>query len=930
MIKVNRRDFLKGSVAIGVAGALSGTILNTLKPSKAHADETGTIAYTPTTCVGCTTWCAVEVKTQTINGIKRAIDIRGNQNSQRSNSVCPRGLIALQEAYDADRVKVPMRRTNLQKGRGVDPGFIPVSWDAALNEIAVKMKDMRDNGNVHKWAWLRGRYSYNRKVTYEALKTVYGSPNAISHSAICAEAENVARSLCVGRHGYDDYDLENCTYLIVWGADPVSSNRLVSGTIERLGARQNAGMKVVAVDPRLNALASKADRWLPVIPGQDGALALAMASYILSQNLWNKAFVGLDDTVFTPGSDAVVGSVAEKGTIGVVAWWNKVLKNCDPDSSNFAGTGKTVAQITGIDVTTIKQVAHDFATIGGETAISWMGPGVAMQPNGIYGAWAVIALNALVGSLDHKGGVIQAEPSNSYYSDAVPSTSSYTDAIASTGASKAKLIHYVQKNSYDNNALAMPAIEYDTSTKTFGYQKISPTARLAKCIIDKSPYETKMLVGAMVNHPFSCVGANLFEQALSGDMSGWSATMDDNAPPFVVDVTTHVSEFGMLADIILPAKHLGLEAKASTHQRSGRYKIHSLYNECITPVWPETKNAELEFPWLLAQALDAVGFSKLIDYYRTKYPADMLGAAPLAKTATAADFAEIAWKYHATKKGDSAANRISQFAVISAATYDPTGISSTVGGGNGITQATYATDYFDANGRGKAWNAAVANTGGWTTKSSKVEIHNPSSALQVFFDTYIKDASKFNTTVSNFLSACNYNKIANLVATNGEDNSYANMPNYEDPYINEAAGYTLTFIDYKSRFNREGRSANTPWYHEFKSCDAGDEKWKDVIKINPIDAANMGIADGDSVIVSSPSNTTGIECIAKLWQGVRPGTVTKAYGQGHWAYGRYASKTFGSVANGGNNNAILDNQFERLSGSAARNANTKVKIVKKP
>jgi anaerobic selenocysteine-containing dehydrogenase len=925
MIKINRRDFLKGSVAIGVAGAISGTVLNTLKPSKAHADETGTIAYTPTTCVGCTTWCAVEVKTQEIGGIKRAIDVRANQNSERSGNVCPRGKIAVQEVYDADRVKVPMRRTNLTKGRGVDPGFIPVSWGAALDEIAVKMNDMRNAGNSHKWAWLRGRYSYNRLTTYDVLKIIYGSPNAISHSAICAEAENVARSLCVGRHGYDDYDLDNCTYLITWGLDPISSNRMVAGAIERLGARQNLGMKVVAVDPRLNAIASKADKWLPVIPGTDGALALAMASHILSSGSWNKTFVGLGDTVFTPGSPAAVGSLTEKGTMGVVTWWNTVLTNCSPDASNFANTGKTVAQITGIDAATIKQVATDFATIGGETAISWMGPGVAMQPNGIYGAWAVIALNGLVGSLDHKGGVIQAEPSNSYYSDDKPTiAAAYTDAISATGATKAKLIHYVQKNAYDSNALAMPAVEYDSAAKTFGYQKISPTARLAKCIIDKSPYETKMLIGAMVNHPFSCVGANMFETALSGDMTGWSAVADDSAPPFVVDITTHASEFGMFADIILPGKHLGLECKASTHQRSGMYKIHSLYNECITPVWSEAKNAELEFPWLLAQAFDAVGFSKLIDYYRTTYPAAM-GGATLNKTDAASLFEEYAWKYHATKKSDTAANRNSQFAAISAATYNPTGISSTVGAGNGISQATYASTYFDGSGRGTAWLAAVAGTGGWPTKSSKVEVHNPSSALQVFFNDYIKGATKFNTTVSAMLSACNYDRIAGLAAT---DEAQANMPNYEDPFINAASGYTLTFIDHKSRLNREGRSANTSWYNEFKSCDAGDEKWKDVIKMNPIDAAAAGIKDGDSVIVSSPSNTTGVKCIAKLWQGVRQGTVAKAYGQGHWAYGKYASTTFGSVANGGNNNEILNNQFERLSGSAARNANTKVKIVK--
>ena len=58
---------------------------------------------------------------------------------------------------------------------------------------------------------------------------------------------------------------------------------------------------------------------------------------------------------------------------------------------------------------------------------------------------------------------------------------------------------------------------------------------------------------------------------------------------------------------------------------------------------------------------------------------------------------------------------------------------------------------------------------------------------------------------------------------------------------------------------------------------------------------------------------------AKPWEGIGPGVVTKCYGQGHWAYGRTAAKEFGKEAASANNNEIMPADYDRLSGSTARN-----------
>ncbi len=133
----------------------------------------------------------------------------------------------------------------------------------------------------------------------------------------------------------------------------------------------------------------------------------------------------------------------------------------------------------------------------------------------------------------------------------------------------------------------------------------------------------------------------------------------------------------------------------------------------------------------------------------------------------------------------------------------------------------------------------------------------------------------------------------------------------------------MVFVDYKSRLNREGRSTNCYWYHEFKDLDPGDEPWSDVAKLNPRDAGKLGIADGDAIRLISP--TGSLACKAKLWEGVRPGTVAKSYGHGHWVYGRVAAQQFGRLPNGGNNNEILPADYDRLSGSTAFYGVTRVK-----
>src|SRR4030043_1438393 len=333
-MEIRRRELLKVGAAAGASIALNGLPLNAFangKDTKIGTGGTEPGQWIPSTCQGCTQWCPIELFVQ--NG--RAVKVRGNQLSKVNNGYCcVRGHLILQQIYDPDRIKVPMKRTNPQKGRGIDPKFVPISWDEAMGTIAEKMMELRKNNESHKFMLMRGRYSpLTTYIPYGTVAKVFGSPNNLSHSSICAEAEKFGPYYTEGFWGYRDYDLTRTKYLLIWGCDPLSSNRQVPNAITKFGSLLDQAT-VVVVDPRLSTSAAKAHEWLPVKPGEDGALATAIAHVILTQGLWKGEFVGdfkEGKNIFKAGQTVDETAFVEKYTHGLVKWWNIELKDRTPE-----------------------------------------------------------------------------------------------------------------------------------------------------------------------------------------------------------------------------------------------------------------------------------------------------------------------------------------------------------------------------------------------------------------------------------------------------------------------------------------------------------------------------------------------------------------------------------------------------------------------
>jgi anaerobic selenocysteine-containing dehydrogenase len=348
-----------------------------------------------------------------------------------------------------------------------------------------------------------------------------------------------------------------------------------------------------------------------------------------------------------------------------------------------------------------------------------------------------------------------------------------------------------------------------------------------------------------------------------------------------VHITTNASEFSWFADILLPDTHHLFEKWGWVKSAANGYRHVTLQQPVIKPMW-ESKIDETEVPWLISDKLAQRGFDNMLRYFKTVKDPET-GQEP----ANEKEFALYCVKYTTQNLWDPAKYQ----------------------GGDKFN----GWDEFRKAG---VWNSAPypfrKRWSAMNTKTKKFEFY--SETLKAALEEHAK---KHNTTVDDILEVSGYQARGEL----------AFVPHYEEPATaGDQIQYPFVFVDHKSRLNREGRSANCTWYQEFKDVDPGDAVWDDVAKINPLDANKLGLKTGDKIRITSP--TGKLECTAKLWEGVRPGTVAKCYGQGHWVYGRVAAKVFGKEPRGGNNNEVIPAVYDRLSGATVRHAATRVKIEK--
>lgn len=235
--------------------------------------------WVASSCFMCYNHCGILV--HRINGV--VVSIEGNpENPRNEGRLCAKGKAGLMSLYNPNRVKVPLKRTNPEKGIGVDPRWKEMSWEEALDIIVKKLKKVREDDPRK---LLMVDFDIARAVEVLTFLNAFGSQNWGFRGAdyFCGNALHPMMYLTHGSF-YQEPDLLYCAYCLMIGSQMgfLTHTNATRMAKEMADARER-GMKVVVVDPVCVHAAAKANEWIPIRPGTDAAFALALTNVLLNE-----------------------------------------------------------------------------------------------------------------------------------------------------------------------------------------------------------------------------------------------------------------------------------------------------------------------------------------------------------------------------------------------------------------------------------------------------------------------------------------------------------------------------------------------------------------------------------------------------------------------------------------------------------------------
>jgi anaerobic selenocysteine-containing dehydrogenase len=174
-----------------------------------------------------------------------------------------------------------IRRPGSERGAGI---FDPISWDEALDLLTARLRHIRATDPKRRLAFFTGRDQMQALTGLWAQQ--FGTPNWAAHGGFCSVNMAAAGLYSIGysfwEFGAPDWD--RASYFMLWGvAEDHASNPIKIG----LDKLKRNGAKFVSVNPVRTGYSAIADEWVPIRPGTDGLLALAMVHVLLSRELFD-------------------------------------------------------------------------------------------------------------------------------------------------------------------------------------------------------------------------------------------------------------------------------------------------------------------------------------------------------------------------------------------------------------------------------------------------------------------------------------------------------------------------------------------------------------------------------------------------------------------------------------------------------------------
>ncbi len=764
-----------------------------------------------------------------------------------AGGICAKGLAGLQSLYDPYRLKEPLKRVG-PRGSGQ---WETITWETAFAEIGDKLTQYRDlttpidanapelGPKVNQVVFSSGR-NQQSQFTDRFWKYVFGTINSRhDHTSICETSHHVAHQLTTGyniQSGDKDHskpDLMNADFVLWFGSDPCSANFPFVPIARKLIEMVQRGGKLYVVDPRCNVAASKGT-WIPIKPGVDAALALAMARIILDNGWHNTAFLSrphdaaanptgelnvTDATLLVKITDGHASAFLRANEAGIpegtdkqfVVWASGAAARFDtvdvadllPGEVVVNGiTCKTAfelyvervreytvadyATICGVDVATIQQLASEFVAAGRRGSVT-MYRGSVQHTNGTYTARAILSLNQLVGNFNWKGGL--AFGGGGWKEMGGFTGAPYADPNAVAGGVTPSGIQITRVKSKYEDSTEFARNGYPAKRPWFplalhyNFQEIMPS------IEDEYPYPVKALVMYWNGIPYSTPAAKaVYERVLA----------DENKVELVVSIDIAMGEGAAWSDYILPDStyferwSVGKVAPTIVTKLSGvRQPVVGTLdaNMNYTPVLPNTKMMEDILIQLGNSMGLPVGLANAWDFF--KQLIENIGA------------------------DDS---------------------------GPGM-------DYVLARG-GRFENYDKAYDG--------EKIARRFSGRLFFFSEYL--AKKHDSMTGEYFDGLpKYEPIADVMG---------------NPIESLDSAFPLYLTTYKMSWHTQMHTIRHPWLVSIQP--------KNFVEMSRADAEALGIHTGDQVRVTSPSSPEGAAGQAYVSETIMPGVVAVSHHFGHW------------------------------------------------
>lgn len=740
------------------------------------------------------------------------------------------------------------------------------------------------------------------------VKDAFGSVNSFEHTSICelsvfVNTREMTRDFATGASkNHFKPDFLNSEFVIFWGTGFAEANFGVTPMAELVTrGLAERGLKVAVVDPRLSKSAGKAWRWLPVKPGTDAALALAMIRWIIENGRFDRRYLEnpnlnaaksdgettSTDATHLVRTDRMLLLRAEEIGLPVPAPgagqpkrdYFVVMTPEGPRRHDQAEAGllevsttiqgvpvksvftllkeraleKTLeeyAEICGIPVSDIVEVAQEFTSHGKKAAID-MYRGPAKHTNGFYAVQAINTLNILIGNMDWKGGLADGgggwDDLGGKEGQPAPLGKMHPNKTKSFGITLSREGWRYEETTLFKRDGGYPA---KRPWYPFGFnvwQDLIPSAEAGY------PYPIKALWLHMATPAYSVPGAAEQIRILR----------DPKIIPLVIATDIVIGETSMFADYVFPDLSY-LERWASPGDvPQPATKSNPIRQPAAAPIPEIARVGGEEMPISLEAVMLAIaeklalpgfgkdGFGPGIDLKR---PEDFY-----LKIVANLAFGDKADGSDSVPDASDEELEIFRKARehLPPAVYDETKWQQAVGP--------------------RLWRKVVyvLNRGGRFEHFSKVyDGDHMAHRFGGTFHLYLERVAKQKNSVTGA--------------------AFDGLPRYHPPLSSngrpvEDRNYPFQLITYKEIFGTQSRTPGTYWTQLSLQPENG-------ILMNRVDARRLGLADGDQVRLTSATLAEGVvdlgngrqrEMIGrvKVMEGIRPGVVAVSQSYGHWAYG---------------------------------------------